>query len=413
MKPPRATGPKLGELLEARGRIDRETLFRAIRHQRASGGRIGTCLLELDLVTEDELLHLLSEQAKLPFVEADALRSIPDEAIRLVPAKIARARRAIPVRSSGTQLYVAMIDPHDIAAQDELSFVSGRRVRPQVASEARIYEALARYYSVEIPPRFVKLLDRLNRARYLWREPQAAPPAKSTPPPPPDLRPPPAPPPPPPPPPPAPAARAAAPEPVAPPPPAFAPPDPPPPPVAPPPISTSRPDVAPVAAPAAPLLAIEAAEARLLEPESRESVADVLLEFARGRADAALLLVVRRDEATGWRGEPADLDAAVRELRLPLSEPSLVLALREGVPYYRGPIPPLRSHAGLTRALGATARGDVLATPLHVRSRLVGVFLVARANGIAASDLDALGRLSQKASSALERLVLRQKLQQG
>ena len=413
MKPPRITGPKLGELLEARGRIDREALFKAMRHQRAAGGRIGTCLLELDLVAEDELLSILSEQAKLPFVEADALRSIPEDTIRLVPAKVARARRAIPVRSSGSQLYVAMIDPHDIAAQDELSFVSGRRVRPQVATEVRIYEALARYYGVDIPARFVKLLDRMNRARYLWTEgtpdagapqppgaagtPTAAPPTAPAVP--------------------APMPTAAAATPA---PPVAEPPSAPPPAVAEPEPAASAPEIATQPAeiqPPVPIasLSLEQAEKRLNEPAGRDAVADLLIEFARSRAAAALLLMVRRDEATGWRGSiPGRDDAAVHAYRLSLAQASLVLALREGVPYYRGPLPPLTAHGPLAELLGDAARGEILGLPLRVRQRMVAVLIVAGGETpLSPATVDELRRLANKASMSLELLVLRQKLQQG
>jgi hypothetical protein len=434
MTPTRSPGPKLGEMLEARGRLDREAIFRAMRHQRAAGGRIGTCLLELEMVAEDELLHLLADQAKVPFVEPDALRSVPEETIRLVPQKIARARRAIPVRASGAQLYVAMIDPHDIAAQDELSFVSGRRVRPQIATEVRVYEALARYYAVDIPSRFVKLLDRLNRTRYLWKGESGPVAAVTTPPatPPPSPyeqpAPPPVPPPPrilpapattaetPPPTPVAPAAPAAPRRPPAEPPvpaaaaPAPLPALPAPPPAEPPSASTLPPPVA-ASAP----LPLAQAEARLAEPASRDDVAATLVELARGRCEAALMVIVRRQEAAGWRGAIAGRGAAdVEGFRISMSEPSLFLALREGVPYYRGPLPPLRAHGPLAELLGESGRGEIFAAPLHVRRRLVAVLLVAESRApFAPAVLDEIKRAAGWASAALETLVLRQKLQKG
>src|SRR5690606_26614764 len=86
----------------------------------------------------------------------------------VVPAKVAKGRFAVPVRASSTQVEVAMIDTRDLAALDELAFVTGRRVRPLIASEARVFEALEKYYGLEAPTRFSKLVDRLNRARFLW-----------------------------------------------------------------------------------------------------------------------------------------------------------------------------------------------------------------------------------------------------
>ncbi|MCM2269130.1 MAG: hypothetical protein NDJ75_03435, partial [Thermoanaerobaculia bacterium] len=166
----REQAAKLGELLAARGKLDREVLLRALRHQRSAGGRLGTCLLEIEAVGEDDLLAVLSDQLKVPFLSADDLRAIPADAIRLVPAKTASKLCAVPVRASASQLVIAMRDPLDLAGLDELAFVSGRRIRAHVALEARLHEALARFYRLDTPRRFVQLADRLNRARFLWNE---------------------------------------------------------------------------------------------------------------------------------------------------------------------------------------------------------------------------------------------------
>jgi len=422
----RDSGPMLGELLATRGKLDREALFRALRHQRAHGGRLSTCLLELGAVSEDDLLHALSEQLKQPFAEADDLRAVEQGVLRLVPEKLARKHHVVPFRGSGTQLSLAMLDPHDLAALDELAFASGRRLRPHVAVEARLHEALARYYHGELSSRFTKLLDRLNRARHLWTEgePPAAP-AQATPP----LHP-----------------REPLPtiharEPLLPP---LHPREPLPRPRASAPLAEAPLSPSPEAPPAlsvlpaaplpAPLAAVEApapiphgtpqdaavaplsfadAEERLLEPAERDDVARTLVEFARGRGYTALLLMVRRDGAAGWMGAGEGLDeAAVSALRLPHSEPSSVLALRDGAALHRGPLPPLRGNGALAALLGASAAGDLLALPLRVRRRVVAVFLVASARPVMPAELaDELKRLAAKASVALEMLVLKQKLQ--
>lgn len=164
----RTRGPRLGEILEQRGRVSREQLLRALRNQKVVGGRLGTCLLEIDAVTEDDLLKALAEQQGVPAATPDDLRNIPAEVIRLVPAKVARRLLAVPFRASGSSAHVAVFEARDLGALDELAFVSGRRVRVCVATEARLVEALEKYYGEECPPRFAKLLDRLNRARFLW-----------------------------------------------------------------------------------------------------------------------------------------------------------------------------------------------------------------------------------------------------
>jgi hypothetical protein len=148
------------------------------------------------------------------------------------------------------------------------------------------------------------------------------------------------------------------------------------------------------------------------EPASRDEVAAVLVDFARARADGVLLLMVRRGEAAGWRAAlPAADEARVNAFRLPLSQPSMVLALREGVPFYRGPMPPLKAHDAIAELLGELATGEILALPIRVRQRLVAVLIAASGSGpFPVAVLDDLKRVADKASMALELIVLRQKL---
>jgi hypothetical protein len=421
MRPTKRSGPKLGDLLEARGRLTRDVLFRALRHQRAHGGRIGTCLLEVGEISEDDLLHVLSDQAKVPFAEPDDLRNVPEEVRRLVPDKVVRSRSAVPFRASGSQLSVAMLDPQDLLALDELAFVSGRRIRPHIATEMRIQEALGRYYGVEIPGRFVKLLDRINRERYLWaRESEATPAAdERSSPPLPDLAPlsgaprtvtaPPGP-----------SALAASPL------PAFAPPLRSPAPLPPPLEPTATPETLTPAVSSAPLptgtsggavLSFAQAKARLLSPGDRDDIGAALLGFAHSENARSLLLAVRRETASRWKATattPGTFPEA-GDFEISLHEPSFLLPLREGARLHRGPLAPLPAHASLRELLALDERTDVLGLPLRVRERLVAVWLLAGdALSAGGSELpEACERLATKASAALEMLVLRQKMKRS
>src|SRR5215218_7370458 len=119
---------KLGQLLVARGWITVQQLTRALTTQQVVGGRLGTCLIEMDFISEDNLLKGLSEQHGVPTVSLDDLRGIPDEVIALLPDKLARRCRAVPFRVVGTRLDVAMLEPRNLALQDEIAFASGKRV---------------------------------------------------------------------------------------------------------------------------------------------------------------------------------------------------------------------------------------------------------------------------------------------
>jgi hypothetical protein len=162
---------KLGQLLVARGWITVQQLTRALKNQNVAGGRLGTCLLEMDALSEELLLKGLSEQLGVPAAEADEMRGIPDEVLALVPEKLARRCRAVPFRVEGGRLDLALMDPRNLSAQDEIAFASGKRVKVFVAGEIRILEALEKYYHEECPSRFGMVLDRLNRARFLWEKP--------------------------------------------------------------------------------------------------------------------------------------------------------------------------------------------------------------------------------------------------
>jgi hypothetical protein len=167
---------KLGQLLVARGWITVQQLTRALKNQNVAGGRLGTCLMEMDALTEELLLKGLSEQLGVPSAVADDLRGIPDEVIGLIHEKLARRCRAVPFRVEGGRLDLALMDPRNLSAQDEIAFASGKRVKVYVAEEIRILEALEKYYGEDLPSRFGLVLDRLNRARFLWDKKPAEPP---------------------------------------------------------------------------------------------------------------------------------------------------------------------------------------------------------------------------------------------
>ncbi|HEY0782649.1 MAG TPA: hypothetical protein VGE98_09360, partial [Thermoanaerobaculia bacterium] len=136
---------KLGQLLVARGWITVQQLTRALQNQNAVGGRLGTCLLEMDVINEDTLLKALSEQLGVPAIGLDDLRGIPEEVLQLIPDKLARRCRAIPFRVAGGRLDMAMQDPRNLACQDELAFACGKRVKVHVGHELRVVEALEKY----------------------------------------------------------------------------------------------------------------------------------------------------------------------------------------------------------------------------------------------------------------------------
>jgi hypothetical protein len=170
----RTVPARLGELLEKRGDITREQLLRALRNQKVLGGRLGTCLLEIEALSEEQLCSGLAEQQGVPSATPEDLRGIPEDVLGLLPAKVAKRCHAIAFQGSATQVKVALIDARNLAHQDEISFVVGKRIRWYVAPELRVIEALEKHFGEECPARLAKLLDKMNRSRFLWARESAA-----------------------------------------------------------------------------------------------------------------------------------------------------------------------------------------------------------------------------------------------
>ncbi len=138
----------LGQLLLAAGAVDRAVLDRALDEQRRGGRRLGEILVRAGATDEEAVVRALGAQLALP-VAAPPLE--PEEkAARLLPAEVAREKRVLPLALSGRSLRLAMADPLDLAAVDDVQFRTGHRVEPVVASGRSVAEGLARAYGAEL-----------------------------------------------------------------------------------------------------------------------------------------------------------------------------------------------------------------------------------------------------------------------
>lgn len=415
--------PKLGQILVARGWISVQQLTRALKSQNVAGGRLGTCLLEMDALSEDLLLKGLSEQLGVPAVAMDDLRGIPEEVLHLIPERLARRLRAVPFRLEVGRLDVAVADPRNLSAQDEIAFASGKRVKVYVANEIRLFEALDRYYGEECPSRLSVILDRLNRARFLWDRtaedaethsmetppggPFVTPPRIRLPPP---L--------------PVPAPPAATPSAV----PVL---------TAPHGAAVSPLATAPVAAPrpmsvsltpeeraslGAPAQVEPAAdrpsqapanldevEKALAETKNLDEVGEILLAFLARDHRRAALFQLSRDRIHGWKAHGMGVDLeAFTAFSIGFDQPSLFLNLRQGSGLYLGPLPPMPAHRELARSWGGDLPRDCVMLPVRIKDRLV---MVIYADGVTRGPvvLPQIQRLLSLATAAVERCILQHK----
>jgi len=141
--------PRLGDLLLESGAITEEQLSAALAEQKKSGLRLGETLLKMGVLTDGKLLDALSSQLKLQVFSLSRYRPMP-EALRMVPEQVAKRLNAIPLSvEDGNTLLVAMSDPLDIIAQDEIRMITGMDIKLGLVSQSEIDRNLERLYSIQ------------------------------------------------------------------------------------------------------------------------------------------------------------------------------------------------------------------------------------------------------------------------
>jgi hypothetical protein len=410
------TKRRLGEILLGHGWITRADLSRALKAQQLVGGRIGTCLLEAESISEEMLARGLAEQSGIAAAAIGDLRQVDAETLSLLPRALAVRCRAVPIRATGSRLEIATSEPDDLACQDEIAFATSRRLRVLIAAEARIVGALDRHYGEAAPNRFVGLLERLDRHRVgkpaeratsgdeLFPEtrPVAAPVPPS---------------------PPAtpggqapavvgvggsPASRPAA-------------------------LSLSEtertallgPTAAPIGEPADQATAppgraaaeppagdapssFAAASRQLDTAVDRDEVGRILLGFLRQLFDRAALFAAKSDGVHGWMGAGDGLDRErLADLTIPFDRASVFLNLKEGSALHLGPLPPMPAHRPLITVLGGDdPPGPCILLPVRFGERLAVVLYGDRDGApVTGIDLEGLRHLAEQASVALERCI--------
>jgi hypothetical protein len=137
---------KLGELLLNEKMITPGQLEEALKSQVVYGIRLGSSLVEMGYVDEDALAQLLSRKLGVPCVGRKELAEVPRELIRNFPRDLVTAHHVVPLKLEGNRLSLAMADPTDFKAIDEVGFVTGHVVQPYIAPDVQISWALATYF---------------------------------------------------------------------------------------------------------------------------------------------------------------------------------------------------------------------------------------------------------------------------
>ncbi|QRK05567.1 general secretion pathway protein GspE [Archangium violaceum] len=453
---------RLGELLLQEKLITPEALEEALESQVVHGGRLGTNLVELGLLSEQDLARVLGKQYNVASASGEMT---PDpRALELVDLDHADEKDYLPMRVDATRMSVAVINPRDIETLDALAFRTGKRVVPVVIPEFRMNQLLRRYCKAFRAMRAIDMnavrptraeQERLKAAsqsedliseeefqslyaqalkgggKALGEEPvldlvemvaeEEEPPA--------------------------PIVEGYAPEvpvePVAPPSeaaeeqnlpeaqlveeePVIAPPPEPivPPvvvpriaPVAPPPVAPVRPrpqprPQVPVAAESRPTpLTFAEAQAELSRSSDREQVATTVLRFALGKWKRSLLLSVQGNIVTGWRGMGQGVrEAAVKRIGIGLAAPSTFRLVRDTRAHYVGPVRKDAASGFFYKLLGGDYPTTAVILPLLVRGKLVHLLYVDNGPGqLTPPDVGELLILSQGVGRSYEAMIRRRK----
>ncbi|MGE5788688.1 MAG: type IV-A pilus assembly ATPase PilB [Myxococcales bacterium] len=156
-----SSSSRLGELLVREKLISLQQLRQAQEEQRRSGQNLGYTLSKLGYIADDDITNFLSSQYRLPAIDLESY-DVDPEVIRLVSREVCEKHKILPVSRSGSSLIVAMADPTNLHAIDDIKFLTSYTVEPVVASETAIQHALERYYSVG--PNYDEVMAEFNIA---------------------------------------------------------------------------------------------------------------------------------------------------------------------------------------------------------------------------------------------------------
>jgi len=158
---------QIGELLIEENLITPEQLEAALKYQSQSGGRIGSILIHLGFVDDDDITLILSKKYGVPSIDLDSF-DIEASIIKIIPIEVARKYMVVPLSLVGKTLTVASADPANIVALSEIEFTTGFKIESVVATEGSILNALEKYYgaahAIELQDVYKKIAEQQREA---------------------------------------------------------------------------------------------------------------------------------------------------------------------------------------------------------------------------------------------------------
>jgi hypothetical protein len=374
---------KLGEMLVKAGAITPSQLDEVLKCQVIFGGRLGTNLVEMGFLGEDDLARFLSRKLGVPAAEPEELTEIPAEVIQLVPRELAAKHKVVPLRLDKKRLTLVMVDPLDFAAIDAISFKTGCIITPVVSPELRLTFCLEKYYEIPREVRYIRLSD--DSRRSARRSASNAPKPEES-------------------------AQ----------------------------VSVTLDDgetfeFPPIAEfrgfseetdadaldslgtpeqnPAVQGYSIDTLARELAEAGSRDEIADVLLAFLARSFQQAAFFLVKGNCILGWKAmAQGELNEELKNLVLPLDSESLLKLVVEKKNFYMGPVPATPENTRMLTGVKAGNPESVLLLPLMITGKVVAIVYLDGAIGTLVERLVELQKLVGKAAMAFEILILRNKI---
>ncbi|PYQ30467.1 MAG: type IV-A pilus assembly ATPase PilB [Acidobacteria bacterium] len=154
---------RLGELLIKANLISQDQLKEALRVQKETSGKLGETLIKLGYVSEEDITECLSQQFGVPSINLQHFEIDP-AVIKLISGDVARKYNILPVNKTGATITIAMADPTNVFAMDDIKFMTGYNVEPVVASELGIKSAIDSYYGTTSSLELKKVMEDLQQA---------------------------------------------------------------------------------------------------------------------------------------------------------------------------------------------------------------------------------------------------------
>jgi hypothetical protein len=397
---------KLGEMLIEAGLLTRSQLDAALKNQVIFGGRLGTNLLELGFLAEEDLACFLSKKLELPCATNEQLKSVSPDVIKLIPKEVADKYKVVPLGRERKRLFLAMLDPADLSVIDAISFVTGFYISPLIAPELRLAVALEHYYGIKRDVRYIQLSEKGERRPSFVKldeiiettvkehevfEPEvfdfslpqedeemidiidvqevmesAVEPVTMEP-------------------------------------------------VTMEPVNTepekSEPEVAEPVIKAPVMHTLESVAEELVEAKDREEIAEIISAFLGQEFNRVVIFMIKGTIVEGWKGLLNNRPIPdIKNLQIPLDESSVLKVVNDGRSFYLGPIPDTPGNARLLAGIGGGAPSTALLIPLSIMGRVVAIIYVDGGKERVANRLTDLQKLVGKTGMAFEILILKNKI---